>query len=92
LNAKSKGKWVLCIIELPEGYDYNDIDPSTVYLQGDIPAEKPVFTGHSLNVKFDRAELIDKLSPGEQVLTVTGELTDGTSFSGWDTITFTGLE
>ncbi len=92
LNAKSKGKWVTCIIELPEGYDYMDIDPSTVYLEGDIPAEKPVFTGHSLNVKFNRAELIEKLNPGEETLTVTGELTDGTLFSGTDTITFTGLE
>jgi hypothetical protein len=92
LNAKSKGKWVTCIIELPEAYDHMDIDPAMVYLEGDIPAEKPVFTGHSLNVKFDRGALIEKLSPGEAQLTVTVTLTDGTSFSGYDKITFTGLE
>jgi hypothetical protein len=87
LNLNSQGKWVQCIIELPEGYDVADIDPSTVYLEGDIPAENPVLTGHSLNVKFDRSDLEDKLSPGEDiVLTVTGALTDSTTFVGTDTI------
>ncbi|UCE74633.1 MAG: exo-alpha-sialidase [Methanomassiliicoccales archaeon] len=87
LNLKSKGKWVTCIIELPEGYDYMDIDPTTVYLEGDIPAEKPVFTGHSLNVKFDRSALEEKLSPGDGiVLTVTGQLNNGIGFTGTDTI------
>lgn len=87
LNLKSKGKWVTCIIELPEGYDEADIDRSTVYLESDIPAEKTVLTGHSLNVKFDRGALDNKLDPGDDiVLTVIGELTDGTKFQGQDTI------
>jgi RNA binding exosome subunit len=30
LNKKSKGKWVTCEIVLPEGYNVNDIDISTV--------------------------------------------------------------
>jgi len=37
LNISSKGKWVTCYIELPDGYDVMDIDGSTVMLEG-IPA------------------------------------------------------
>lgn len=38
LNLKSKGKWITCYIELPEGYDVAEIDGSTVMLEGTIPA------------------------------------------------------
>ena len=87
LNLKSKGKWVTCIIELPEYLKEADIDPDTVVLEGSILAEKPVLTGHSLNVKFDRYELEELLSAGEDiVLTVSGALYDGMRFEGTDTI------
>ncbi|MCK4443511.1 MAG: hypothetical protein KAW09_03140, partial [Thermoplasmata archaeon] len=33
LNLKSKGRWVTCIIELPDYLDESDIDPSTVMLE-----------------------------------------------------------
>jgi hypothetical protein len=39
LNLRSKGKWITCHIELPEGYDVSDIDVSTVMLDGEIQAE-----------------------------------------------------
>lgn len=87
LNLKSKGRWVTCIIELPEYLDEGDIDPSTVLLEGSIRAENPVLTGHSLNVKFDRSDLEDLLTSGKDiVLTVTGKLWDGMVFKGTDTI------
>jgi hypothetical protein len=87
LNLKSKGKWVSCIITLPEGYLTDDIITGTISLEGDIPAEHALLTGYSLNLKFDRTELIGKLSPGsETVLTVTGQLADGTLFKGTDAI------
>jgi hypothetical protein len=70
LNLKSKGKWITCYIELPEGYDASDIDVSTVMLNKtvpvsllDVPAPKPVPTEigdydgdgiPDLMVKFDR--------------------------------------
>jgi hypothetical protein len=51
LNLKSKGKWIACFIELPKGYDANDIDVSTVMLNEtipisllDVPAPEPVPT------------------------------------------------
>ncbi|MEE9223702.1 MAG: hypothetical protein V3U51_03025 [Thermoplasmata archaeon] len=87
LNLKSKGKWVSCIIELPDYLDESDIDPNTVRLEGTIAAEKPVVTGTSLNVKFDRSELAALLTAGKDiVLTVTGKLWDGMPFEGTDTI------
>ena len=39
LNLKSKGKWVLAIILLPEGYDVHDIALETVLLEDSIPPE-----------------------------------------------------
>lgn len=87
LNLKSKGRWVTCIIKLPDYLDESDIDPSTIMLEGAIPAEKPQLTGNSLNVKFGRAELEEILTAGEDIiLTVTGELWDGMPFQGTDTI------
>ncbi len=87
LNLKSRGRWVTCIIELPEYLDESDINPSTVVLEGTVPAENPVLTGTTLNVKFDRSELESLLAAGEDIiLTVTGQLWDGMPFKGTDTI------
>jgi len=95
LNLKSKGEWITCYIELPEGYDVNDIDVGTVVLNGAVPAEpKPTEVGDNdhdgvpdLMVKFDRSSVQDILEPGDEVeITVTGELTDRTLFEGSDTI------
>jgi len=94
LNLKSKGKWVTAYIELPEGYDVNDIDASTVSLNDAISAEqKPITIGDydsdgvpDLMVKFARSDVQDVLEPGDEVeLTVSGELTNGTPFEGVDT-------
>jgi hypothetical protein len=86
LNLKSKGRWVSCNIN-PSG-DYEDplVDPKWLVLNGDIPAEHQIQTGHSLNVKFDRSDLEDILSPGDDViLTVSGEF-EGELYFGEDTI------
>jgi hypothetical protein len=97
LNVKSEGKWVTAYTELPEGYDVDDIDVSTVTLEGTIPAEAhPTEVDdhdndgiHDLMVKFDRQALIEYLggATGEVTLTVSGELSDGAPFEGSDTIT-----
>ncbi len=97
LNLKSKGKWVTAYIELPEGYDINDINVSTIKLKpGEIPADStaPATFGDydgdgisDLMVKFNRANLVANLGAGNEVkLTVTGKLIDGTAFEGNDTI------
>jgi hypothetical protein len=95
LNLKSKGKVVTVYIELPEGYDAEEIDISTVMLNGIVPAwAHPTDVGDydsdgvsDLMVKFDRSDVQNVLAPGNEVeVTVSGQLTDGTSFEGADTI------
>lgn len=95
LNLKSKGRWITCYIELPEGFDVNDINVSTISLEDSIPAEEwPWEIGDydgdgipDLMVKFDRAEVEDMLSPGNYNLKVSGQFSDGTLFEGYsDTI------
>ena len=95
LNLNSNGKWITCYIELPEGYDVEDIDVSTIWLNGLVPAESsPTGIGDcdddgipELMVKFDRAAVQGILNAGDEVdIIVTGELNDGTPFAGSDTI------
>jgi len=67
---KSKGKWITAIIELPYGYDLNDIDIQTIKLKDTVPAEpKPTSVGdHNGNgipdmmVKFDRCAVRELLA------------------------------
>jgi len=95
LNLKSKGKVVTVYIELPEGYDVEETDISTVMLNGIVPAlAHPTDVGDydsdgvpNLMVKFDRSHVQNVLEPGNEVeVTVSGQLTDGTTFEGTDTI------
>ncbi len=88
LNLKSKGKWITAYIQSTEGFDINMVDINTVTIEGLIPIEWGDFHGTTLMMKFARSEVEDLISrPGEEViLMVTGELIDGTRFSGSDTI------
>jgi hypothetical protein len=83
LNLKSKGRWITCYIDLPDGHDVNDINISTIILEDTFPAEWGDTQGDTLMVKFDRSEVEDMLSPGTYNLKVTGKLTDGTEFEGY---------
>ena len=101
LNPKSKGNWITSYIELPEGYAAENIDVSTVTLEGIISAESsPTQVGDhdddgipDLMVKFDRQVLIGYLggATGEVTLTLTGDV-DGKPFEGSDTIIVIGKE
>ncbi|UCE38388.1 MAG: hypothetical protein JSW00_03945 [Thermoplasmata archaeon] len=83
LNLKSKGKWITGYIELPNGYDVNDIIVGTVKLNDVIPADWGNVEGDRLMVKFDRGDVQDLLGPGTYNLKVTGELTGGIFFEGY---------
>jgi len=87
LNLNSKGVFT-AFIELPEEFDAEDIDMSTVACAG-APAQKSMLADDGrLLIKFD-CEALDpeKVSAGDAVkLTVTGKLTDGTLFAGSDTV------
>jgi parallel beta-helix repeat protein len=102
LNLKSKGRWVTAYIELPESYDINDINVTSIKLNStlSIDSSAPVAVGDydndtipDLMVKFNRAELVlwiydvQKIKYGNVTLTITGRLNDGTPFEGNDTMT-----
>lgn len=93
LNLRSQGRWITAYIELPAGYDVEDIDVSSILLENTVPAE-PTPTEIcdydndgvlELMVKFDRAAAQAPLSVGEATLTITGTV-NGVPFKGSDTI------
>jgi hypothetical protein len=101
LNLKSKGDWVTVYIELPDGYDVNNIDISTIMLNDVVPAElHPTEIGDydddgipDLMIKFNRASVIAIVDPGDSVeIKITGALLDGTAFEGTDTIRIIGKD
>jgi hypothetical protein len=94
LNPRSKGRWVTCYIEVPEGYDPAGIDVSTVLLNETVPAEEdPTEVGDhdgdgipDLMVKFSRSELVDVLPHGQEVgVRVSGKVGDAW-FGGVDAV------
>lgn len=93
-NLRSKGKVVTVYIELPPGYDVNQIDITSIRLNDTVPAlARPTRISDydkdsvpDLMVKFDRAAMKNLLTPGSQVeITITGEVA-GVGFEGSDTI------
>jgi hypothetical protein len=93
LNLKSSGKWITAYIEPPDGYDVQDIDIDSIRLEGLLDVQRSEIQGSVLMVKFDREAVVDYLEdilevapPADVTLTVTGELGDGTEFTGDDTI------
>jgi len=88
INLQNKGKWVAAFILLPDGYDAADIDPNSVFLEGEIHGE-PLYIDEQKQAaitRFSRGELRDIISTGEVELTITGQLKDGTAFEGTDVI------
>jgi len=69
LNLKSRGKWIIAYIELPEGYNVADIGIPSILLNDTILAElRPIAIGDydndsipDLMVKFDRAEVVQHI-------------------------------
>jgi hypothetical protein len=95
-NVNMQGQWITVRIKLPEDYNINDIDVSTIRLEGLFQVEWSNFEGKALMVKFDASNVADYLlaklyhmglSQSSVDLTVEGKLNDGTLFSGSDTIT-----
>jgi hypothetical protein len=88
LNLKSRSRWITSLLWLPEEYDLYEIDPQSILLEGSIEASKVVIDDetNTMVIKFLREELQDTLVPGEVILTVIGQLYDGTAFEGSDMI------
>jgi hypothetical protein len=93
-NPRRRGRWVTCHIELPEGYDPEGIDVSTVMLNDTVPAEAhPTSVGDydddgvaDRMVKFLWRSVIDSLEvTGDVEIHVSGQVA-GEPFAGVDTV------
>ncbi len=90
------GGFVTAYIELPAGYNVNDVNISTIMLNLEVQAKSNPTKIRDydedgipdLMVKFSRKEVVPLLSVGENTLTITGEV-NGEAFEGSDTITAT---
>jgi hypothetical protein len=83
INLNSNGKFTAFVVV--QGYEPTAIDPATVVCEG-APALYDVGTANKFIAKFNVQDLMG-VTPGEEVvLTVTGQLNDGNSFSGTDTV------
>ena len=88
INLASKGNWLSCSIRLPEQYNVADIEPSSIFLEGQIQAEY-VRVDEQQQVamaRFTRQGVLPILEVGDIDLKITGRLTDGTVFAASDTI------
>ena len=86
LNKQSKGKWITVYLELPIGYSVDNIDINLVLLNEAISPDKWDQQGSILMMKFNRAEVQSLFGIGDNEITITGELTDGTLFKGKDIV------
>jgi hypothetical protein len=99
LNSKNNNGTVTGFIQLPAGYDVNDVNISTVKLLAngvEISAKmSPTAVGNhfgdgnlSLMVKFQKESVVNALTgmTGTAMLTIKGELNDSTNFEGSELI------
>jgi len=95
LNLRSNGQWVSAHLEVPAGYDVNEINQATVTLQNSISADitKTEILDYNNNgiadimMKFDRAALQNMIGGGDTAeIVINGEFNDGTPFTGRDSI------
>jgi hypothetical protein len=89
LNARSGAPWLIASIT-PEDFDAEDIDLSSVRLQGSLtidPASAALepsgsAAGRALRVRFDRTAVATMLEPGSNRVEITGSLATGERFRG----------
>ncbi len=95
LNLKSRGQYVTVYLELPKGYEINEIDLETIRLNNQVPAElKPIAISDydnngipDLMIKFNRSAVQSILELGEKIkIVISGKLNDGRPFEGSDLI------
>ena len=94
-NFLNVNEYITVYIQLPDDYNLEDIDLSTILLNGEVPIgswpweiEDEDEDGiPDLKVKFDRSAVQDILKVGKkESIVITGQLNDGTWFGGEDRI------
>jgi hypothetical protein len=88
INLASKGNWITCYIWLPDEYDVTDIEPDSVFLEGEIQPDQFSVDEHKqvATATFDRGKVQGILNVGDIKLTITFQFNDGTYFEAKDTI------
>lgn len=99
LREDGYGRWITAYVSLPQDYDVNNVNISSVTLEvlgGHVSVSKYDVQGKVLMLKFDRAmvigylwSMVGHMSPRvkhEATLTVVGNLYEGNAFEGSDTI------
>jgi hypothetical protein len=85
INLNSKGEFT-AFIKLPDGFDLENIDISTIVCEGAPAIDGNVADSNHLLVKFNRQDLIGVEAGDEVTFTVEGYFYDGTPFVGWDVV------
>jgi hypothetical protein len=88
LNLQSQGRWVLCFIRLPKGYDVAEIERDSVLLEEQIRPQMVIISRwyRLATAIFSKEEVVKIVKPGRVELTVSGQLKDGSLFRGKDVI------
>lgn len=97
LNLKSRGDWVIAIIEMPEKASVRDVDLSSIKINGTIPATgRAILIGRRLIlIRFNRQELIKFVKEHASAhtgfcmritLVITADLRNGSRLQGSDTV------
>ncbi|MHC4640757.1 MAG: choice-of-anchor Q domain-containing protein [Planctomycetota bacterium] len=88
ISLASSGKWIAAFLRLSEDYNVANIDPDSIFLENEIEPERFWLSEDNqiALIKFDREQVRNILSVGEIELTITGQLTDGTTFEATDVI------
>lgn len=88
LNLQSNGRWITARVTLPSGIDASQVIQSSILLGGVVPvADKPYTArGSRLQMKFDRCAVQELLAVGDNVVTISGQLVDGSDFIATATI------
>ena len=88
INLASKGNWITCYICLPEQYGVADIEPNSIFLEGQIQPEQFSVDEQQqvATARFAREDVLPILDLGDINLKITGQLTDTTYFEATDTI------
>lgn len=95
LSKKSNGTWVKVDILLPSEYKVEEINLSTIRLEGVVPAKTWPFCIHEcdeeniLTVQFKREDAISLLQVGQQVQVHVTGLVGSVPFEGMDIIRVT---
>lgn len=108
INLRSNGNYITVYIELPAGYNPDDIDAASIKIVGvnGDELEQPISanTRHAkvgdedrdnvqdLAVKFDRQKVEEELAAGNATIGLQGLMKDGKEFYGEDTVKVTGTQ